>query len=149
MDESSLNNLRDIVEPAPVSWWPLAVGWYVLLGACVLWGLVLLGRFLRQWWRNAYRRAALKELAVARSDLEIAAVLKRTACVAYPREEVAALSGARWREWLERTGGQTVTDEVAQSLSQGIYGAGEPLLSQALQDFAVGWIRHHPGAAAC
>ncbi len=31
-DPTSLANLRDLAEPSPVPWWPLAPGWWVLLG---------------------------------------------------------------------------------------------------------------------
>lgn len=53
--------LRDIHLPAPVSWWPLAPGWWLLLVALLL---AVLGLVL--WRRGAptrrLRRAALAEL---------------------------------------------------------------------------------------
>ena len=61
-DAASLANLHDIVVPPPVSWWPLAWGWY-LLGALLLaalaWGLV---RWRRWRLANRYRDLALAEL---------------------------------------------------------------------------------------
>jgi hypothetical protein len=59
--------LRDIHLPAPVSWWPLAPGWWVSLAL-----LLVSGVLLAWWWRGAptrrARRAALDELAAIESD---------------------------------------------------------------------------------
>ena len=60
--------LRDIHLPAPVSWWPLAVGWWGLLGLAMLVAVALI-----LWWRQRRtrhaRRAALAELGVIESAL--------------------------------------------------------------------------------
>ena len=40
-DPGSLQNLNDIVLPAPVPWWPLAPGWWVLIGLIPIVGF---------WW---------------------------------------------------------------------------------------------------
>ena len=62
-DPGSLQNLNDIVAPAPVAWWPLAPGWYALAGILLL-ALFWLGfRRLRSWQQNRYRREALRALA--------------------------------------------------------------------------------------
>jgi len=108
-DPASLQNLNDIVVPPPAPWWPLAPGWYIAGGILAL---LLLWRIYIYWQaakRNRYRRAALKELSVIRIQGDFAALrrlpllLKRTALSAWPREEVASLSGPPWHEFLDRT----------------------------------------------
>lgn len=104
-DAASLQNLNDIVVPAALSWWPPAPGWYVI-GALLL--ILLLWQGTRSWsnWRNnRYRREALAELAEIQSG-RVAAnglpeLLKRTALSAWPRSQVAALSGAEWHQFLD------------------------------------------------
>ena len=60
-DPASLSNLRDLAEPGPVSWWPLAPGWWVLTGVLVITLAVATFRRLKKYRANAYRRAALGE----------------------------------------------------------------------------------------
>ena len=47
-----LAGLRDIALPAAVSWWPLAPGWWLLLGLVLLFALALP---LWLWWRHRRR----------------------------------------------------------------------------------------------
>jgi hypothetical protein len=103
-DPYSLDNLRDIVEPASIPWWPPAPGVWLLLGLVAVWmaaGLVL---WWVHWQRQAYRRAGLRELREIAARLghaperaaalvDLAALLKRVALVAYAREQVSALRG--------------------------------------------------------
>ena len=91
-DPASLDNLRDIVEPPPIPWWPPAVGWWVLLGLVVVMAAVVGLLAWRKWRAGAYRRAALSELESAHGMAAIAETLKRTALAAFPRTDVAALS---------------------------------------------------------
>ena len=57
--------LRDIHMPNLISWWPLASGWWVLLGVVVA-TVTIAGAI--GWWRKRHRvrRAALREF----SDIE-------------------------------------------------------------------------------
>ena len=114
-DPASLDNLRDIIVPDPVSLWPLAPGWYglgvVLLIVLACWA----GWRLRQWHRNRYRRIALAELdqleAAAHDPShrlsalsELPTLVKRVALAAWPRETVASLSGPSLLAFLDHTG---------------------------------------------
>jgi len=111
---ASLQNLNDIVLPPAVDWWPLAPGWYVLAGLLVL-VLAWFGyRSVRRWQANRYRRAALIELQQLSRGMEDASMreaclrqvpvlLKRAAVSAYPRSQVAALTGAPWVQFLNST----------------------------------------------
>ena len=57
-----LSQLRDIHLPPPVSWWPLAPGWWLLLGTLLL--LTAIAFWLwRRRRRSNWRREALRELA--------------------------------------------------------------------------------------
>lgn len=110
-DPGSLSLLHDIVLPEAVSWWPPAPGWYVVIS------LFLCATAIGAWWSwqrwqtRRYRRQALEELRVLREtsdDLGSAAssiliLLKRTALAAYPRAQVANLSGEQWWAFLDRT----------------------------------------------
>jgi HAMP domain-containing protein len=110
MSEDGELDLKDIHLPEPVGWWPLAPGWWGLLG------LILLGLLAFGLWRNrrrkfAPRRAALEELRKLDGDFSlpvpeklqaVSILLRRTALTVWPREEVAGLSGTAWLKWLDR-----------------------------------------------
>ena len=117
-DPYSLDNLRDIVEPASIPWWPPAPGGWLLLALGVVWTAAGLVLWWVHWQHQAYRRAGLRELREIAARLshapervaalvDLAALLKRVALVAYAREQVAALSGNAWLTFLDRTGGTT------------------------------------------
>ncbi|WP_425400780.1 DUF4381 domain-containing protein [Aeoliella sp.] len=143
-DPASLDRLHDIVEPPPVSWWPLAPGWYGLLAiAAVLvawWGI----RRWRQWRANAYRRAALGELKSAKTPAEISELLRRTALAVAPRSEVASLTGERWPEWLAGTVRESMPPKVKEQMAAAIYDpASEGADITTLRDYAETWIQRH------
>jgi Domain of unknown function (DUF4381) len=159
-DPYSLDNLRDIVGPAPIPWWPPAPGVWLLLGLVAVWLAAGLGLWWVHWRRQAYRRAGLRELrgiAVRLSHaperaaalVDLAALLKRVALVAYAREQVAALSGNAWLTFLDRTGGTArftqgpgaVLAEVSSRPSLGA--ALDPTQVAALVSTAQDWIRRH------
>lgn len=104
--------LHGLVEPQPVSMWPQTQGWWTL--AAWLIAVVLIGVFHWLSWRrrNRYRREAGQELdrlalraeeAPGDAAQAIAALVKRTALAAYPREKVASLAGDDWVQFLNET----------------------------------------------
>ena len=103
-DPADLSNLRDIVVPPAVSFWPPASGWWIVGAACLVAVGVAVAAAVRHRTRNAYRREALRELATADAR-DISAILKRAALAAFPREQVASLTGPAWIAFLDRTGG--------------------------------------------
>ena len=157
---ASLDNLHDIVMPEAVSWWPLAPGWYVLLVIVVGLAINFAIRAMRRYRRNAYRREALAMLLNASADpsslsSEVAVLLKRTALSAFPREQVASLTGEGWLAFLDRTGAtKDFSQGAGRVLGGGQYGvdALSEFESAALLSAAVSWIRNHRtdgGAGAC
>ncbi len=110
----ALKGLRDIHLPEPVSFWPPAPGWWVLAVLIVLLSVMALWLWKRHR-RMAYRRAALVELQRLRQALaqgqadipivaELSILLRRVAISRYGRQQVAALNGVAWLEFLDRTG---------------------------------------------
>ena len=141
-DAASLDNLRDIAEPVPVSWWPLAPGWWLVITLAIL-GLAAFGfRAWQRWKANAYRRAALAELQNASTDVDISAILKRTALCACPRINVASLVGDDWVRWLAETGGRQIPLGVSERLKAGVFRE-DSTSTRELSDFATRWIKFH------
>ena len=144
-----LDMLNPIPEPDPISMFPSTQGW-LWLGLALILGALLVGRWAWRWWRaNAYRRAALAELKAAGDDpATVAAILRRAALVAYPRGQVASLTGAAWLGFLERTcDSAAFAGEVGAALVQAPYrdgGAANPELTRQAQH----WLKGHRAEAA-
>lgn len=152
-DPGSLERLHDIVTSPPVPFLPPAPGWYVLGLAAVMGLALLVAHAIRRWRADAYRRAAMAELAACTTPAErlaaMPSLLKRVALTAFGREEVAALSGQAWLAWLDRTGGtKGFSQGDGRVLGQLVYDpAAWTRLSANEIEAAVGagkaWIRGH------
>jgi hypothetical protein len=151
-DPASLQNLHDIVVPAPVDWWPPAPGWYLLAAVLAVALLLLAVKGWRHWRRNRYRGEALKEIARLRragvnADLQgLPELLKRAALSAWPRAAVAGLTGPDWHRFLDAgVARPCFCGEVGPILDRLAYG-GEPPganeVNRAL-DAAEAWLKQH------
>jgi hypothetical protein len=145
-NSEALQGLRDIHLPDPVPFWPPAPGWWMLALSIVL--LLVIAVWLwKRHRRTAYRRVALKELRSLRQALangqagspiiaELSILLRRAAITRYGRQQVAALNGTAWLEFLDRTGHTTYFSTQGQALLDAPYRRNtteqvEPLLSLA------------------
>ena len=144
--EGSLQDLNPIILPEPVGWLPLAPGW-IVLGVILFLLLVVLG--WRRWlaWRDQrYRREAHRELTSKTDQAQLPGLLKRAALSAWPREEVAALSGPAWHRFLDESAGlEAFTGGLGQHLDQLAYGkAGlEDVDETQLREAARIWLHKH------
>jgi len=100
---ASLDNLSDIIIPDPVSFWPLGQGFYLLLLALVIAGILCCYISLQRYRINQYRRVGLGLLEHATTVHDVSVILKRVALAAFPREKVASLYGIEWVEFLRLT----------------------------------------------
>ena len=101
-----LSGLLDIHIPVAPSWWPPAVGWWIVMGG-VLTGLITGLIMFRGWYGNP-RQYALRELKktyertpnVVLLARQISVLLKRVVLVQYPRTKVATLTDEKWVDFL-------------------------------------------------
>jgi hypothetical protein len=142
---TSLDLLHDLALPQEVSWWPLAPGWYAVLvfvAAAIVLGLY---RLLARYRTNAYRRAALRELATLEDQSAIAELLRRTALAVVPRTVIADLTSGQWLDWLSKHNTQPMPESIKSQLIQGVYGTAcrDSRRVVELKQYAAHWISNH------
>ncbi len=133
--KAALEKLADITVPPPPAWTPQTWGWVALgivLLAIVIWLAVRAAKHRRA---NRYRVEALAEMAALESQTAdnrqraaalaaMPALLKRVALAAWPRTEVAPLSGQSWVAFLRSHAGRHgFADDAARLLADGEYRA--------------------------
>lgn len=110
-----LAQLRDIHLPEPIGWWPLAIGWYILIALGLLSAIII-----AHWLYKKHRHALPKKQALrllnnyikqyeqerngTQTSARISELLRRVALVYFPRERVASLHGEEWLKFLDETG---------------------------------------------
>jgi Domain of unknown function (DUF4381) len=143
--DPALEKLHNYYQPAPPSWTPRTFGWYILFAIVALSLLWLVGSMIRRWFKDRYRREALRELATA-TPSQLSSLLKRTALCGWPREKVASLSGDAWLCFLD--------EAMECNLFRNAPGNGIEEMAfhrcvasrdeeQALRGFVAEWIRRH------
>lgn len=157
---NALEGLADIVVPAPVPWTPQTWGWAVL--AVIAAGLAgwSLSFLRRRRLANRYRAealAALDDLSAAVTDIDrrapalvtVSELLKRTALTAFPRDEVARLSGEEWVAFLNRHAPSGLAPSAVALLNDLEYRGPQALRAMAPSDAAAvidaarAWIKGH------
>jgi len=110
--------LKDIHLPAKPSFWPPAIGWWILLAVSLiaLAGIFIgLKTFLNNKKRQAeQRKNLLNKLSVLEAQLvknpsnkaiaEINTLLRQYAINYYPRSEISSLTGSDWLKFLDQSG---------------------------------------------
>lgn len=107
-----LAQLKDIYLPAKVSqWWPLAYGWWLLLGLIVLTFIIFLiiQHFRKK--RNSYKDSIVNDFRKTIEETQqnkpkealqnISVYLKRVALQKFPNQEIKTLHGEQWLEFLD------------------------------------------------
>lgn len=127
-DPGDLANLADLALPPPVSFWPPAIGIWIVATAGLAALSVFAWRALHRYRADAYLRKAIAELDALSSAsgtdepataAAISSILKRVALVRYGREQVASLTGADWTGFIARTAPQGAsTDAIAEHLGR-------------------------------
>lgn len=166
-NQDALAELKDIHLPPPVDQLALAPGWWILLAL----GLMLLGWLIwlahLHWKKNRYRRLGASELKACLAAfqehknpetflMEYNRILKRVALSAFPRSQVASLTGEAWVNFLdsrvkEKWGSQGFAMGPGQILIDGLYqqrarNKGVRIKRERLDELTqlgLKWVRHH------
>jgi hypothetical protein len=125
--------LRDIHLPDPVSWWPPAIGWWLLVALGIASAVVLV-----HWIQDRARRRR-SPAAIAARDLdrlrvawhehgdagrllrELSTWLRRVGMSLTSRQSAAGLTGERWMRFLDELAGDDVLADQAGLLVEGPY----------------------------
>ena len=150
-----LAGLRPNALPDPVGLWPPAPGWW-LVGVLILIALVYAGLWLYRLWRkNRYRKQALKEAEKLFNNYlqhqderrfahDCNRLLKKVALHAYPKQDIASLSGQNWLEFLATTGNNNVfLDDSGEALGDQRFNPDWTPNVSALKNLTLNWIRKH------
>jgi hypothetical protein len=143
--EMMLAQLAPLRVPPEIGWWPLAPGWWALLGIV----LIAIALALRWYWRRhaarRYRRVALSELQLLRDNQgnvdALNRLLKAAALRAYPNQPVAALHGQSWLEFLCLTCPKLAIEELRDL--EAPYQIDTPSISEKLFGAAECWLKRH------
>lgn len=143
-----LNNLHDIHMPPPVSWWPLAPGWWIAAGVMVVLGA------LAWWWMHRgapWRKQALRELQQLETLLttEPAAaiagasvIVRRVSLTVRDPATVAALTGEAWLGFLDEAAGmQEFTRGAGRALASAPYARTDTVDAATLLQLTQRWVR--------
>ena len=109
-----LNTLRDIHMPPPISWWPLAPGWWIASVIVIVLAAFLIAYWVRRSRRARAKKAALAELMQLKAQYQhtkngsvvadISLLLRRAALAYFPRSRVASLHSYTWLQFLDSCG---------------------------------------------
>lgn len=163
MQANPLDQLHPIIQSAQISWWPLAIGWWLLLVT----GLILIfatSYFLvRRYKANNWRRQALAELRTLRT--EYANLDSRDPQICHRNTQVTQLirrilhgldnklndktnyktnyktiTDEKWRETIEQTIPDLKRDQI-EALSRALYAPNPALLTEASFTAIEQWVK--------
>ena len=103
--------LHDIHLPNPVSWWPLALGWWLVVALAIIVSAVTI-LTIRRYRQRSYRRLGLQQLATIEADMatqddhrqliqRLSQLLRHMAILHY-QQPCAGLEGQAWLTFLDQ-----------------------------------------------
>lgn len=148
-----LEQLRDIHLPESVSWWPLAPGWWIIIGLLLALAVLFIVRAILQKRHRRFARYALLELGAIQEDepqdwlMKTHLIMRRASLCYFPKSKVASLDHQQWRQLLESTGRGIWSKKSLQLLQDGLYRPPEVIDSSDKQLFlteAALWLENLP-----
>jgi hypothetical protein len=116
--DALMEQLHDIEGLDPISAWPLAIGWWVIIGLAVVL-LSLVACYLIRWlaFRRSWKYDILQQLdqllaslsaptvsdeTIQSAAIDLSEYLRRIAVRRYARKTCAGLTGIEWLQWLSQ-----------------------------------------------
>lgn len=108
---SLLEQLHDIEGLDPISWWPLAMGWWIVIFTGILLLCLMIGygiryiAFKRSWKNDALKKLSnleenLSDVNAKETIIALSDYLRRIAIRRFSRQACAGLTGEAWLKWL-------------------------------------------------
>ncbi|MFA6303414.1 MAG: DUF4381 domain-containing protein [Legionella sp.] len=151
-EPNQLAQLKDIHLPTPISWWPLAPGWYLVMALVVLLVVWIVSALYKRARDARPKKQALALLAKYQahynknadtqvSSARVSELLRRVALVYFPRADVASLYGQEWVDFLNRTSKGIDFKPVEKALLEAPFNAAQTMDLHALFKTAQLWIK--------
>ena len=154
--------LRDIHLPDPVSWWPLAAGWWIsllLIIALIIIAYVFIPKLIKKLKHQPARKLALKEFNIIQQEymtqkdnhrlIKSISILLRRVCMTYDtRNNSASLTGQAWADKLSSLDPQKCfSDELMTLLLTAPYQKQAPYNAEELLSQCECWFKSLPEEA--
>lgn len=116
-----LEQLRDAHAPAHVDWWPLAPGWWIIIGLVALCAILLALKLYLKKRHYRYSRLAIAELEQLKTSNEprwlakAQNIMRRVSLCYLPRQDIAQLSQAEWLELLQATNNDSLREPTLEA----------------------------------
>ena len=136
-----LTELKGLHYPLQPSWWPLAWGWYVILGGILLLALIIVFKRMRS--PLTYANREMKKIQKSSPDKQLkllSQLLKRVAMARCGREAIAPLSEDAWQEFLLASAPKVLTEDQAHQLAYAIYNPNPETPDKKLFSNSLKWI---------
>ena len=158
LPEKNIDGLRDIHLPDAISWWPPAIGWWILL-ALVIAALIFIPKLYRRITYTPLKKVAnttfrniidkyKQDNDDARFIIETSQFLRQTAMSYYGREDVAQLTGEKWVQALnDLTEQGHFNDEIKQTLINAPYQKNSHIDAEHLISAVQKWLSNLPKQA--
>ncbi len=136
-------HLQPLYEPEAVPFTFDTVGWKIVGVMLVLLVLIMSYKAIKTYKKNANRRKALAVLQQSPSIETIFILLKQLAIEAYGRQEVSALYGISWLQFLDKTGKNVQFSTLQDAVQNSLYKNEVPnkATQEQLKNNAINWIK--------
>jgi hypothetical protein len=152
-----LEQLRDVHAPESVNWWPLALGWWIIIALVAIIIILLVVKAYLKKRHYRFARFAIKELEAIKADshdkrwlAKSHHVMRRLSLCYLPEEEVGRMNQQQWASFLQATSDQKLSDDTLDAFVDLPYkpeSYSESLNKASMMDDIMQWAANFPEQA--
>jgi RNase P protein component len=157
MQIDPLAQLKDIHLPTPISWWPLAPGWWLLILMLIFICMWSVKALTEKYRINLYRRQALKKLSHIRLDIQksnveklalVMELLKQAVGSAYQGNNFNSLNNRDFVLFLQNSCRKSCFTQISNDLEISLYSNETSLIDnekllKVLITESESWLKNH------